>query len=310
MTKQLLLLTLCTLFLLCTQTCKAQSQIIVTQKQELITQEAYETGGSGYVNFNLGQYPTAGVSPLHQTVYLFGCNTKYATTMGRWQGIDSLSWDTNNQVLKDVPYGYRQGKNYPYYISKYYMASPPLFHSNNHAKDTTVTIGLVLPDRFTFYGDKPVEIVHLDYSILQPVWLTFITTNYDYTDDLNPTSCADYGVDLIPLNLECTDFPWATTAEIPDGKGASGIAEIYNKPNLNGIFLASNKKGEDFLQCSVSILDDIILDYEVYYSIDGVLSKELDLTNFYLNHPSNPSVNLVCIPRTEPPAGCVKNGEK
>lgn len=297
------------LFFSTSLTALAQTQTIITTGKKEITIQAQDTiGGTGYVNFNLGPYPAAGVSPKTQTVSLYGCNTVYTTDTGTWNGIHSLSWDTDNQVLSKVPYGYRMGKNYPYYISKYYMASPPVFHSTDYDKDTTVTIGLVLPDHFTFFGDLPVEVVHLDYNILQSVYLNFVSANFDYNDSLNTQSCAAQGVNFIPINIECTDFPWDTQNITTYGKGASGIGSFQDSATLNRVFLPSIAKDSNYLNCSVTLLDDIMPDYEVFFSTTEGLIKQIDLTTFYKTHQiPEDQLNLVCIPRTEPPSGCIKN---
>lgn len=256
-----------------------------------------------YVNFNLGASPVP--DPGTQEVTLFGCNTIVRK--------EKLVWDEKNQILEDVPYGFQEAEDGRiYYVSKYYMASPPVIQQTEtkaQKKDSTVHIGLVLPDRFTFFGEKPVQITHLDYTILEPVYLNFVNVDYHYDDGINPT-CGELGVNLVPLNIQCDDFRWLNknaTAGIRDAQGASGIARIYNKPQQHQVFLPSYRKEGDFLDCGLTILDDILLDHEVFFATEQGLVKSIDFTEFYEDSPVlNKDIKLACRVREIPPAGCLE----
>lgn len=257
---------------------------------------------AGYVNFNLEPSPIG--SDKRQEVSLYGCNTHITTTAT----IGDLRWDTDNQVLPDVPHGYQQKGDQIYYVSKYYMASPPVFLAPPSDAKKPVIIGLVVPDRFTFYGEKPVQIVHLDYNILKPVFLSYVNVDYDYEEGEYP-SCASQGVDLVPLNIQCADFAWLNTEEAPllrEARGASGIAYIKNDSINSRIFLPHYEPGAGYLNCEITVLDDILPNHEVFFLTEDGPRKQLNLTEFYLKHPLNEEVRLVCKARETLPEGCVE----
>ena len=260
----------------------------------------------GYVNFNLKPAPVYW-APQHE-LSLYGCQTEVTTREWYRDGQNNLVWGEDDQVLPEVPYGYQEDEfGNTYYVSKYYMASPPVFAYDGKDPNAPAVIGLVIPDRFTFFGQKPVQIVNLDYSILEPVYLSYVSANYGYDDGVHP-SCDSLGLDLVPLNMACTDFPWllkSATPTILDAKGASGIARLRNEPDQNRVFLAHTAPDSGYLDCDITILDDILLYHEVFFVTEEGLSKSLSLTDFYLNEAANgQQIQLACRTRSEPPAGC------
>ena len=254
-----------------------------------------------YVNFNVRPSPIS--NPTPHEVSLYGCNTEITTTAT----IGDLQWNQDNQVLPGVPYGPQKDGGKNYFVSKYYMASTPVFNAPPSDTDVPVIIGLVIPDQFTFSGNRPVQIVNLNYSILEEVYLSYSNVDYYYSDGQEP-SCADLGVDLIPLNLSCDDFGWSNTELLPGAQGASGIAFIRNDTvkHLNRIFLPSNELGKEYLNCEVSILDDIMLHHEIFFETEEGRTKSLDLTAFYTTHPKTEQIKLYCKARAieDIPAGC------
>ncbi|WP_286756225.1 hypothetical protein [Roseivirga sp. UBA838] len=266
----------------------------------------------GYVNFNLGESPVS--SPGRQELSLYGCNTEITTRGTIWNGQENLEWNTKNQVLENVPFGYREEDGRKYFISKYYMASPPvmeLMTANAGEKAARANIGLVIPDQFTFFGEKPVQIVHLDYTILEPVYLNYVEVDYYFRPGKNEMSCGDLGVDLIPLNIRCKDFLWRnkpSTGSIQEAKGASGIGRLKNEKGQNQVFLPSyGPNGEDCLDCTITILDDILLNHEVFFATEDGFSKTISLTDFYKKNGHEMPIPLACRPRFELPAGCKPN---
>lgn len=268
--------------------------------------------GPAYVNYSLGKSPAA--KPTRQEVTLFGCNTRVSTKQTYWNNEKDLEWNTRNQVLPGVPYGWQQkDEDTPYYVSKYYQASPPVFPPSYNPATDPVTIGLVIPDRFTFFGEAPVQQTFLDYEILEPVYLNYVPVDYQYPNDTYGT-CASQGVSLIPLNIECKDFNWINKADTPgiqNAKGASGIARIYNDSTNRQVFLPSYQPaGEECLDCTISILDDIMAFNDVWFVVDGVESKSISLTDFYSAQVKNKTkpgaIGLSCKPRLELPAGCLE----
>lgn len=243
---------------------------------------------NGIINFNLGQSPVSD-SPV-QPVSLFGCNTVVNS---------DLFWGSENQVVGDIPYGphtSESGKDY--IVSKYYIASPPAFRkgSKPNSKKQQPFIGLVTPDRFSFTGKKPAQIVYFNYRILKPTYLTFVTMDYHHQNTEGDT-CKSLGADLIPVNTQCSDFPWRNGAQ-----GASGIGDMTQKNNL--VFLPLVGHQQKPLQCDVTIIDDIILDYDIYFEkSDGSKSKTASLTKY---HNADKAMKLICYKRAENdiPIGC------
>lgn len=254
----------------------------------LLLVAAVNAADSGIVNFNLGRSPIED-SPV-QPVTLYGCNKVVNS---------NLFWNTDNQIVGHIPYGkYVSKSKKPYYVSKYYIASPPAFRKGekSNSKKQQPYIGLVTPDSFTFHGEKPAQIVYFDYRILNPTYLTFVSVDYQHNNDKGET-CEDLGVDLIPVNTTCADFPWRNGA-----LGASGIGEITQKNN--DIFLPLRKKGSLPLQCDVTILDDILLDFEIFFmSKNSGKTKTVSLTEY---HKRNKELKLLCFPRGKNniPSGC------
>jgi hypothetical protein len=284
-----------------------------------------QTTAPGYVSFNLGKSPVP--SQTKQELTLYGCNTMvrittndsvlYVTTDSVWRKEKSLTWDSSGQVFVDIPYGtYGKGQN-QYFVSKYYMASPPVFETKVSSKNKMdsvkiANIGLVIPDQFTFFGEKPVQIVHLDYTILEPVYLNYVGINYNYTSGTEK-SCTDLGIDLVPLNIQCADFAWIDKkgSKIVGAKGASGIGRVRNEDGQRQVFLPSYvSDSTNFLDCEITILDDIIKGYDVSFVTDQGQVKSLNLTDFHKNNSKNGKINLTCKSRTQLPVGCKENVNK
>ena len=124
-------------------------------------------------------------------------------------------------------------------------------------------------------------------------------------------SCGDLGVDLIPLNIRCKDFLWRnkpSTGSIREAKGASGIGRLKNEKGQNQVFLPSyGPNGEDCLDCTITILDDILLNHEVFFATEDGFSKTISLTDFYKKNGHEMPIPLACRPRFELPAGCKPN---
>lgn len=244
---------------------------------------------TGVVSFNLGQSPVSD-SPV-QPVTLYGCNKTVNT---------DLFWDAENQVVGNLPYGWHQSESGKrYYVSQYYMASPPVFRKELKSDSTKKPpyIGLVTPDTFVFKGEKPAQIVYFDYRILEPTYLTYVPVDYRYKNE-NGDSCTSLGVDLIPINTQCENFPWRNGS-----LGAAGIGDITEKSHR--IFLPLKGEEEKALQCKATVLDDILLDHEVYFSGEGGEKKKtISLTDY---HNRNNTIKLMCFRRPEnvKPSGCL-----
>jgi len=269
---------------------------------------------TGYVNFNLG---TTEIQPQkkyeQQAVTLFGCNTIISNKSStHWsKAPNGLQWRTKDQVFTDLPYGYQIDKktNAPYYVSKYYIASPPVFHRDVKGQPTANTyydIGIVTPDEFVFEGDKPVQRVYLDYDILEPVKIEYIPVVFDASFDL-------WKVDIVPFKVECKNFPWLDKNLYYNAKSASGIGSLNRKvPPLTRLFLpyydndSTIYSEKTFLDCEVTILNDILFHHKVYFKINGEKRSSINLKEFYDQHKNDKrmEITLYCEYQNELACGC------
>lgn len=243
-----------------------------------------QTNAFGSVSFSVGRSPVS--NPSVQPVTLYGCNNTLVKS--------NVFWDTENQVLGHVPYGQYQSKSgKSYFLGKYYISSPPAAEHDQHKPPF---IGLVTPDQFRFHGKRPTKIVYLNYRILNPVYLANIPVDFNYK--YHGKSCADQGVNLIPINTVCKNFSWQNGAI-----GASGIGQLSIHP-ASTAFLPTLGKNKNPLQCQVTLLDDIMLDHQVFFATPQGKSKTINLTQYYKDKKT---MALICIPRkkTDVPAGCV-----
>lgn len=244
---------------------------------------------SGIVNFNLGKSPVN--DPPVQSATLLGCNTVVNT---------DLFWNTDNQIVGNIPYGEQKTESgTPYHVNKYYVVSPPAFRKGSapNSDKQRPFIGLVTPDRFTFRGDKPAQIVYFDYRILKPTYLTHVQVDYSHKNN-NGNSCTDLKVDLVPINTHCKDFQWRNGA-----LGGAGIGTTTQANNK--IFLPLEGEKKTPLHCEVTILDDILLEHKIHFvSSSGEKTKTADLTQY---HKNNEQLKLVCEtrPANALPPGCL-----
>lgn len=281
-----------------------------------LSQNNVQLETSGYVNFNLG---TSSIKEAkNHTITLFGCNTQLAETSKHWHGPkNGFVWDSTNQILSDVPYGSKIDSltNQPYYVSKYYIASPPVFNQKSPSKingNTNYDIGIVTPDEFIFNGDKPVQRVFLDYNILELTQIKYIDVVFDSSfDKIADSLDQKLNVDYVPFRVECADFQWLDTAGMYNAAGASGIGSFYRKSvKPTQLFLpypipASAKAKPDYLDCKVTILNDILFHYEVFFVVKGVKYQSINLRDHQLNHPNEP-ITFHCEYREELPCGCIE----
>lgn len=242
-----------------------------------------KTQQPGTVIFNVSQPPVA-VAPT-QPVTLFGCNNTIINT--------DVSWNTENQAVK-IPYGPHQSKTGKhYFISKYYIASPEVVSKTG---DNPIPyLGLVIPDHFIFYGDKPAQLIQLNYQLFNPTDLAEIPTDFNY--QYHGQSCHSQKVNFIPISTQCKNLAWRNGA-----LGGAGIGLLSQHPKSTA-FIPMLKKNETPLECTVTILDDIMLDFEVFFASKAGKSKSINLTTWYKQ--SEP-LKLICIPRsaTDVPPGC------
>lgn len=220
----------------------------------------------------------------HQSATLIGCNTVVAVDSANPKGFNGLAWDKSYQVYPgNIPYGTRYDSKTQkrYFVSKYYVASPPVFNSPIN-KNTIYDIGIVTPDEFSLVGDKPVQAVNMDYNVLKRVYIEYLPVTFDNTFDNKADT-------LVPFRVECTDFLWRNTKSLPNAKGASGIGYItYNPSRPEKLFLPyyfqhqqhTSDSVKTFLECQVTILNDVLLNYEVFFKIDGKLYTSINLKDY------------------------------
>ena len=240
------------------------------------------------INFNVNPAP---VTPEgQQVVTLLGCDN-----VARNELINTnVSWGEDNQVLSGIPYesGFYDSQK-EYGSTKYYLASPPIPGQVENGQ--TTNIGLLAPNQFTFKGERPAQVVNLDYQILRPTYLQFVKVNYDQAVE----SCPEPKINLIPINTDCPNFPWHNGS-----LGAAGIGFLEDKDTHRRVFIPTfDAAGENPLQCAVTILDDIMLNHRVFFETTSGPKKSVSLTDAYLGHIE---LQLVCHER-EPddiPPGC------
>jgi hypothetical protein len=274
-----------------------------------IAQKLDQPDTTGYVNFNMGD-ATLPHGKYHQ-ISLYGCNTSITVNSKYPHG---YTWNQPNQVLSGVPSGLQIDAviKEPYYVSKYYIASPPVFKKNANGiidTNTIYDIGIITPDEFVFNGEKPVQRVYLDYDILEPVYIKYINAAFDESFD-------SLGINLVPFKVECANFPWIDEYGITGGKGASGIGALNKATNIDKLFLpyryvkhSSGAEPTDstkqYLDCQVTILNDILFHHEIFFVIDGVRHQSINLKD-YSDKKKSFEIKLHCIPRTELPCGCIE----
>jgi len=276
---------------------------------------------TGYVNFNLGE--TTLKTKKNHPITLYGCNTSITTNSKYWKGPKSFKWNKANQIISGIPFGYQKdSKNgEPYHISKYYIASPPLIKLANandsiNNPNTLYDIGIITPDEFVFNGEKPVQMVYLDYNILKTMHIKYLKVEMGH-------SFERLDIDLIPFKVECNNFPWIDKKgiDITDAKGASGIGEIKrDSTNISRLFLPyyyendtnSSQKPENskkYVNCKVTILNDILFHHEIFFMVDGKKRKSINLKDYYYNHGDR-TITLHAEYRKELPSGCRKPDSK
>lgn len=258
----------------------------------IFTAPVYAKTQTGTINFNLNRSPVAH-APM-QPVTLYGCNNTAIST--------ELFWNSQNQVLTNIPYGkYKSKSGKTYTVAKYYVVSPAVARSFSDKRNPYV--GLVIPDHFTFRGERPAQIVNMDYRVFKPTYLHYIPIDFHYAH--NGKSCASQHVNSVLINIHCKDFPWLNGAY-----GGKGIGIMTNSKNPN-TFLPMLEKNKHPLQCTATIVDDIMLNTKAYFALENgkTMTRTINLTKLY---KKSGSIKLICIPRapTDIPAGCVASSNK
>lgn len=266
----------------------------------------------GYVSFTLAG--TTLKNSGETTVTLFGCNTKLINSKSNWHGPKKLKWNRSNQVLSGVPFGAKHDSatNKPYYISKYYVASPPILELDKTGKineNTMYDIGVVVPDEFRFDGKGPAQNIFFDYTILKPMHVTYFDIDFGGYDD------------YIPFRVESNDLPWIDTDKIQNATGASGIGSLKAGTHADQLFLPyyyeeestsyeNTQKKKIILNTTVTILNDVLLHHKILFKKkNDSLVETINLTELYdPNKKKNETIQFVVQKRDslDIPAGCRK----
>ena len=142
----------------------------------------------------------------------------------------------------------------------------------------------------------------MDYDVLKLVKIQYIPVNFDYSFEL-------MNIDVVPFVVECKDFP-RLNSNVP---GASGIGSL-NRTSVHPppqLFLPYymdelDPFQKEFLDCEVTILNDILFHHEIYFEIDGVITYSINLKDFYHQHKNdtNMAITMHCQHLDELPCGC------
>lgn len=261
-------------------------------------------GDRGWVNFT-GMAPQA-YEKQQQPLTVFACNNTAVSL--------DMQWGTDN--IREVPFGLEFAGDQPYFISKYYIASPPL--PNQFVSGTPLILGVLSQDHFRLDGGPEMAEVFMDYRLLKPVQLGFLPVSYQ-SSERGEASCLDLGINQIPINIRCPEFEYTaygqkiTGQKKGLGKGIGQLARVKTKTgelkDHGQLFIpldvASQKPLKD---CTVEIVNDIMFAHQVFFGKASDHQSIINLTQAYERHQhSGESVGLYCRPRPvdQPAAGCV-----
>ena len=238
-------------------------------------------GNTGFINFNFGAATPSFHLGKYQKYSIFGCNTIISDSVMTQPPYNSKR-RSPNQVLSDVPCGWQVDNNTKerYYVSKYYIASPPLLKIGK--SDTLYDLGIVTPDAFELIGDKPVQLVYMDYNVLKPLYIEYLPIEFDST-------FKNFETATVPFQVECKGFSWLDTNGLIGAKDASNIGYLKNNSIPKGqLFLpyyykqgkSANDSVKVYLDCQVTILNDILFHQEMFFNIGGTLFTSINLKDY------------------------------
>ncbi|GHA04750.1 hypothetical protein GCM10008090_12740 [Arenicella chitinivorans] len=241
---------------------------------------------------------------LPQSVQLLACNNTQINTEMAW----------NQRTLKSVPYGWQTDGKDEFFISKYYVASPPVPKTFKPGKP--ITLGVLSQDHFSLYEDDEVVPIFFDYTLLDPIKLADIKVDYGNRLD-GVAACADYGINTIPINIRCPSFKYRGSDQYGLGKGIAQLSREQENRVLTDhghLFIPlriepeSNPHIDPPLEgCTAEILNDIILEHQVYFGTAANHVSKIDLTKAYRQFVSHQTpITLYCRPRPQDQlaAGC------
>ncbi len=255
------------------------------------------------VNFT-GRAPTKYLNKL-QPLTMYACNN---TSIAH-----SINWEEDNP--KQVPYGRQMRDGKAFFISKYYIASPPL--PNQFVARAPLILGVLSEDHFTLQRKNQQVEVYMDYELLEPIQLAFIPV--DYASETNEApSCLAQNINQIPINIHCPEFKYTAQGEQKTGlshglgKGIGQLARVKNKAgeltNEGQLFIPVDIDTEEALNnCTVEIVNDIMLEHQVYFGSAESFQQTINLSQVYaIYKQTGEHVALYCRtrPDDQPAAGC------
>jgi len=218
----------------------------------------------------------------------------------------SMKWGKKNK--ETIPYGHISKGGKDFFISKYYVASPPL--PNSFSPEVPLTLGVLSEDHFILTGEGEKANIFMDYKLLKPIKLGFLPVNYS-NGESEITSCIDKKVNTIPINIRCPSFKYTEGDKIGLGKGIAQMARTKKEGRLTAkgqLFLPLDLETNKALKnCTVEIINDIILEHQVYFGTADNHYEKIDLTKAYEDYKNySKEVNLYCKvrPKNEPATGC------
>lgn len=248
------------------------------------TAPSFASDNTADIIFNVEQYPVLmpdTITPPPQQVTLLSCGPKKKNI--------EIDWNKRGQIFAEH-YGY--APNSDHFTSKYYLASPPVFNNDKQA-----ILGQLIPDRFTFKQPDIKQEVAVTYSVLPPVTSKQIQSDFTSIDKKHPQSCEQQGVTLVPINIQCKDFP-----RLSGKKGAAGIGFLeYNSSHFDKIFIANHPKNPNkAMNCTATILEDIIPKHKVTFA------NGKNVVNMAKLHENKQKMQFMCSQRQPDilPKGC------
>ncbi len=234
-----------------------------------------------------------------QPLTIYACNNTTIKSSMRWK----------KRVVRKIPYGWQTKNGKRFYLSKYYIASPPV--PNSFAVGKPLTLGVLSIDSFSILNAGENVNVFMDYKKLKPIELKDIAVNYSANAD-GEDSCLDKNVNEVPINIRCPSFEYTNNQGIGLGKGIALLSRITDGKkltHLGKLFIPTNIQTKHPLEkCTVEILNDIILDQEVFFETNSGPKEKIDLTEAYHAYNNNDQeVYLSCRTREEGeiPTGCL-----
>jgi len=239
-----------------------------------------------------------------QPLSIYACNN---TTISH-----SIKWGKKNH--KKIPFGHHRKDGKEYFISKYYIASPPL--PNKFVAKEPLILGVLSEDHFALENAKQNVNIFMNYRKLKPIHLAFIPVSYT-NHETGSLDCIEQNINKIPINIRCPEFEYTDHEKKITGKSTGlgkGIGQL-KRTEQGGILLT---EGDLFIpidittkkalqNCTVEIVNDIMLEHQIYFGTAEKHDQKIDLTGAYETYQlTKEPMSLYCKarPENEPATGC------